>query len=115
MLGCPSSNILSKFMQNLKEFDDGVQKLKTTGFVDFVIRPEIWILENTTFRKLDLLLSSGEGKKTSTLSGLLEGANLNHWTTHVKVTVLLRPTVTRPVLVSEIYLAPAINFSSLIL
>jgi hypothetical protein len=32
------------------------------------------------FQKLDPLPSSGEGRKTSTLLGPLERANLNHWT-----------------------------------
>jgi hypothetical protein len=32
------------------------------------------------FWKLDLFLSSGEGRKTPTLLGPLEKANLNHWT-----------------------------------
>jgi hypothetical protein len=32
------------------------------------------------FRKLDLLLSSGEGRATPTLLGALEGANLKHRT-----------------------------------
>jgi hypothetical protein len=41
--------------------------------------PSSGILENTTFRKLDLFLSSGEGE-TPTLLGPLERANLNHWT-----------------------------------
>jgi hypothetical protein len=36
-------------------------------------------LENTTFRKLDLFLSSGEGGEIPTLFGPLERANLNHW------------------------------------
>jgi hypothetical protein len=33
---------------------------------------------NTTIRKMDLFPSSGEGRKTPTLLGPLEGANLNH-------------------------------------
>jgi hypothetical protein len=32
-----------------------------TGFLDFVHRPEFYKQENTTFRKLDLFPSSGEG------------------------------------------------------
>jgi hypothetical protein len=40
------------------------------------------ILETTTFWKLDLFPSSGEsGEKTPTQLGLLERANLSHWTT----------------------------------
>jgi hypothetical protein len=35
--------------------------LITTGFLDFVHRPEFYKQENTTFRKLDLFPSSGEG------------------------------------------------------
>jgi hypothetical protein len=35
---------------------------------------------NTTFRKLDLLPSSGEARETPTLLDPLERANLNHWT-----------------------------------
>jgi hypothetical protein len=37
------------------------------------------VLENTEFRKLDLFPSSGEGREISTLLGLLERDNLNHW------------------------------------
>jgi hypothetical protein len=34
--------------------------LRITEFLEFIHRLELWILENTTFRKLDLLPSSGE-------------------------------------------------------
>jgi hypothetical protein len=51
--------------------------LRITGFLDFVHRPEFYILENTTIRKLDLFLSSGEGRETPTLLGPLERASLN--------------------------------------
>jgi hypothetical protein len=38
-------------------------------------------LGNTTFRKVDQFSSSGEGEReTSSLLGLLERVNLNHWT-----------------------------------
>jgi hypothetical protein len=37
-------------------------------------------VENTTFRKLGLYPTSGEGGETPTLSGHLKRANLNHWT-----------------------------------
>jgi hypothetical protein len=42
---------------------------------------KFWIIENTTFRKLDLFPSSDEGRETHTLLDALERANLNHWTT----------------------------------
>jgi hypothetical protein len=37
-------------------------------------------LENTTFRKLDLFPSSGEGRETPAVLCPLERSNLNHWT-----------------------------------
>jgi hypothetical protein len=47
----------------------------------FGLFPSAGILENTTFRKLDLFPSSGEGEvKTPTQFVPLERANLNHWT-----------------------------------
>jgi hypothetical protein len=43
--------------------------------------PSSCIPKNTTFRKLDLFPSSGEGgEKTPTQLGPLERANFNHWT-----------------------------------
>jgi hypothetical protein len=50
---------------------------RITGFLDFVHRPVFLKLENTTFRKLDLFPSSGEGGagKTPTLLGPLERTN----------------------------------------
>jgi hypothetical protein len=42
------------------------------AFLGFVYRPEFEILENATFRKLDLFPSSGDGKETPTLLGPLE-------------------------------------------
>jgi hypothetical protein len=48
-----------------------------TGFLDFVHRPEFYKQENTTFRKLDLFPTSGEGG-APTLLGTLEKAYLNH-------------------------------------
>jgi hypothetical protein len=38
------------------------------------------VIENTTFRKLDLFPPSGEGKEIHALLGPLEGSNINHWT-----------------------------------
>jgi hypothetical protein len=45
-----------------------------TCFVNFVHCPELYILENTTFRKLDLfpIPTSGEGRETPFLLGPLE-------------------------------------------
>jgi hypothetical protein len=63
--------------------------LRITRFPDFVHRLVFYNLENTMFQKLDLFPSSGNGRKTHTLLGPSESANLNHWTTmgqssHVK-------------------------------
>jgi hypothetical protein len=49
--------------------------LKITGFLDVVSCPEFQMLENTTFRKLGLFPSSGEGRETLVLLGPLERAN----------------------------------------
>jgi hypothetical protein len=61
-----------------------VISFRDIGFSDFIHRPDIkkQTKENTTFRKLDLFPSSGEGKKPILL-GPLERASLNHWTTDV--------------------------------
>jgi hypothetical protein len=55
---------------------------------DFVHHLVFWTLENTTFCKLDLFFSPGEGEDTYLL-GPLERANLNHWTTHVNITTAI--------------------------
>jgi hypothetical protein len=68
VLGC-----FENFLQNLKDPDDGV------GFWTLVHRPEFWMLVTSTFRKLDLFPSSGEGSETPTLLGPLERANLDNW------------------------------------
>jgi hypothetical protein len=57
----------------------------------------VQVLENTTFRKLDLFQSSNEERETPTLLCPVERAVLNHWTTHVEIEVNLRPTVSRPI------------------
>jgi hypothetical protein len=47
-----------------KIFDECLKKCKgfiTTKLLDFVHRPDFYKPENTTFRKLDLFPSSGEG------------------------------------------------------
>jgi hypothetical protein len=56
--------------------------LRITGFADFDRRPEFEILQNTTFRKLDLFPSLDEGKETPILLGSLERANLNSTVYH---------------------------------
>jgi hypothetical protein len=53
--------------------------LSMTEFLDFIHRLEFEILENTTFRKLDLFPSSGEGGKTPTVLGPIKRANLYLW------------------------------------
>jgi hypothetical protein len=45
------------------------------AFLDFVYRPEFCIIENSTFREVDLLPSSGEGRDIPTLLGHLERAH----------------------------------------
>jgi hypothetical protein len=50
--------------------------LKISVFLDFFHRPVFERLENTTFRKLDLFSSSGEGGR-HLLSWILERANLS--------------------------------------
>jgi hypothetical protein len=50
--------------------------------VDFVYRPEIKILRNTKFRKLDMFTSAEEGSEKPILLGLLERTNLDHWSTN---------------------------------
>jgi hypothetical protein len=53
--------------------------LGITRFLDFVRRPVFYKLENTTFRKLGVFPSSGEGGgETPTLLGPLQRASLNH-------------------------------------
>jgi hypothetical protein len=53
------------------------------GFLDFVNLPKFSVPENTSFQKLDLFSSLCEGRETPTPLGLLETADLNHWTTNV--------------------------------
>jgi hypothetical protein len=45
------------------------------------------------FRKMDLILSSGEGRQTPVLLGPLGTANLKHWTTLAKVKVKVKVKV----------------------
>jgi hypothetical protein len=55
-----------------------VYTLRIIGFLDVIQSPEYQILENTTFRKLIVFLSLGEGKETFTKLGPLEEANPIH-------------------------------------
>jgi hypothetical protein len=53
----------------------------TQNYWVFGLFPSSGILENTTFRKLDLLRPQVKvGEKTPTQLDPLERANLNHWT-----------------------------------
>jgi hypothetical protein len=51
---------------------------RITGFLDFFHLPVFYKTENTTFRKLDLFPSAGEGGSTPNQLGPVGGANLNH-------------------------------------
>jgi hypothetical protein len=54
--------------------------------------PSSGIPKNTTFRKLDLFPSSGEGgEKILTQLGPLERANLNHWAFPI-ISILVKGT-----------------------
>jgi hypothetical protein len=62
----------------------------TRDYYDFGLCTSSGILKNTkntTFPKLDLFPSLGEGEKTPTLLDPLERANLNHWTTYISITI----------------------------
>jgi hypothetical protein len=48
--------------------------------MDFVHRPDFYILENTTFWKLDLFPSSADGSDTPTTMGTSGRANFSPWT-----------------------------------
>jgi hypothetical protein len=53
----------------------------TQNYCFFLLFPSSGILENTTFRKLDLFPSSDEGGGEDTYSvGPLRKSYLNHWT-----------------------------------
>jgi hypothetical protein len=66
-----------------QQFTKITSKFYVQNYWVFGLFPSSGIVESTTFRKLDLFLSSGEGggEKTPTQLGPLERANLNHWTT----------------------------------
>jgi hypothetical protein len=55
----------------------------------FGLCPSSGVLKNTTFRKLDVFPTSGEGWGTPGLLDPLERANLDHWTTYVSLTSAL--------------------------
>jgi hypothetical protein len=50
--------------------DESTMQFRITSFSDFVHRPVFYKLENTTFRKLDLFPSSGEGEETYSVGSL---------------------------------------------
>jgi hypothetical protein len=84
MYMCP---ILNSFrdratsLHSSKIVDKKVTKLVQNSQNFSGLFPSSCILKNTTFRKLDLFPSSGEGgEKTPTQLSPLERANLNHWT-----------------------------------
>jgi hypothetical protein len=64
--------------------------LKFTGFLDFVHRPVFYILENTTFRELNLFPSSGEEREAHTTLGVWGEANLNNWSTNTCPSIIWR-------------------------
>jgi hypothetical protein len=73
-LSCPRPSIARSVLRKVESgrFWRWCTTLRITGFVDFVHRPEFYIVENTTFGKLGLFSSSGEGRESPTLLGPLE-------------------------------------------
>jgi hypothetical protein len=69
-------------LQNQKILESGFIRFRITGNLVFVHYLKFYMLENTTFWKLDLFTSSGEGKVIPTMLGPLEKVNLNYWTSH---------------------------------
>jgi hypothetical protein len=61
----------------------GILALRIPRILVFVLRPEFEKLENATFRKLDLFLSSGKERKRPTLLGPLERSSFSQWTTEI--------------------------------
>jgi hypothetical protein len=69
-------------------YDTGI-----TGFLDFVYRP---VFERTgRHNSSETFLPQMKGEDT--LLGPLEGANLNHWTTYVRVRASVRGTLPQAV------------------
>jgi hypothetical protein len=78
-----------------KDSHDGIYHSESLGF------RTVSIVRNSKYKKTQrfgnwLFPSSGEVGKTPTLLGPLERANLNHWTTHVQVTLPVRLGVGPP-------------------
>jgi hypothetical protein len=65
-----------------------ISEYRITGFFGLFPSSDVLGSINTTFRKLCLFPSSGEGvKNTPTQLGPLEKANLNHWTIEIEVLI----------------------------
>jgi hypothetical protein len=63
-----------------------------SDLLDFWTLSFIWYskkLENTMFQKLNLFLTSGEGGGNYFVGCPFERANLNHWTTYVRITTAI--------------------------
>jgi hypothetical protein len=73
-----TAHLSSRSLNPVRNSVPPVKILGITGIPDFVHRPEFQILENSTFRELDLFPFTDKGKETPTLLGPSERANLNH-------------------------------------
>lgn len=64
---------------NIKSIQLCYRNLRNHSFWTLLIVQNSKSVQNTTFRKPNLLPSSGEGSEKCTLMVLLKGANLNQW------------------------------------
>jgi hypothetical protein len=62
-----------------------IYAISIIGFLDLVHNADYELLEITTFQKLDLFPSSGEGGEIPTSLGPLERLNLNYWSPVIEV------------------------------
>jgi hypothetical protein len=74
--------VRSEYLQLATTFSIGI-----TVFLDLVHRPVLKKQNNTTFQKLDLFPSSGEG--CDAMFGPLEKTNLNQWIIYLSVTTAI--------------------------